>query len=401
MRDHSSPAIAEEKMAGEGARPTRFIPCARIGAALLFPLVLVACSGKKSGPPPAVPVVTAVAEARDLPLSIRAVGSVEPIESASVRAQVTGIITAVSFREGEDVREGQLLFQLDPRPFRAALNQTEAQLRRDRAQLENAETQAKRYAGLVQKDYVTREQADAVRTQAEALRAVVASNEEAVVRARLDLEYASVRAPISGRAGAALAKKGNTVKANEAVLVTINQIRPIRVAFAVPGGDLPTVRRYGSVGPLAVKIHPTGGTETLAEGVLTFVDNQVDAATGTVTLKAQCDNADGALWPGQFVEAELVLDMEKGVVAVPDPAVVQGQRGAFLWVVKGDVAERREVTVNRSAQGWTVVEPLRAGEVVVTDGQSRLAISPKGEPPRVEPKGNGPQGGAGKGDAKP
>lgn len=314
---------------------------------------------------------------------------------------MTGIITSVSFGEGEDVREGQVLFQIDPRPFRAALGQAEAQLRRNRAQLENAETQAKRYAGLVEKDYVTREQADAVRTQAEALRAEVASGGESVARARLELEYATVRAPISGRAGAVLVKKGNTVKANEAALVTINQIRPIRVAFAIPGGDLPAVRRYGARGTLAVRVHPTGGGETLAEGRLTFVDNQVDAATGTVALKAQFDNADGALWPGQFVEAELILDVEKGVVAVPDAAVAQGQRGAFLWVVKGEVAERRDVTVKRSAEGWTVVEPLKVGEVVVTDGQSRLAISPKGEPPRVEPKGGESPGDAEQGSAKP
>jgi multidrug efflux system membrane fusion protein len=297
------------------------------------------------------------------------------MEAVAIRAQVGGVLTRVNFTEGQEVAAGQLLFQIDPRPFQAELDAASAQLAKDRAQAANAETQAKRYADLVAKDYVTKEQDDTARTQAQMLQSTVQADEAAVEQARLSLAYASITAPISGRTGSLLVKKGNLVKASDAPLVVINQIRPIRVSFAIPDAQLPLVQRYSKGGPLEVRVKPSReGDATEVKGRLSFVDNAVDPATGTVTLKAEFTNEEGLLWPGQFVDAELVLTMEPEALTVPAKAIVTGQEGTFVFVVGSDKkADKRPVMVDRTLDGSAVVKGgLKVGETVVTDGQMRL-----------------------------
>ena len=335
-----------------------------------------ACRGGGGHPPQAaVPVLAATAARRDVPLSLRATGTVEPIESASVKARVTGMVTALVFAEGQEVQAGQLLVQLDARPYEAALGQARARLEKDRAQLAHARAQLARYESLSTEGIVSADQMEMVRTQADVLQSAVEEDEQAVLAARLDVAYAAVRAPIAGRAGAVLVKKGNVVKANEAVVVTLNRMRPIRVAFALPGQSLSDILRYGgsSGHGLAVRVGPSGSSGKEIEGRLDFVDNAVSPETGTVALKAVFENADGALWPGQFLDVELILDVEKGLVAVPDSAVLTGQQGTFLFVVAEGRARSRSVVVARSAEGFTAIaRGVGAGETVVTDGQLRL-----------------------------
>lgn len=337
--------------------------------------MLAGCSAKKSGPPPVVPVVAGKVVVQSEPLSVNAVGSVEPIEAASVKAQVSGVVTLVAFTEGQDVSAGQLLFQIDPRPFQAGLNAAKAQLSRDSSQAANAGIQAKRYADLVQKDYVTQEQYDAARTQAEALKSTVQADQAAVEQARLNLGYASVTAPISGRTGSLLIKKGNVARANDLPLVLINQMRPIRVSFAIPESQLQLVRKYSAGSALEVRVN-TSGTDGLpgAKGRLVFMDNEVDANTGTFTLKAEFPNRDNALWPGQFVDVDLILAVEPNVLTVPEGAVVTGQDGMFVYTIGEDnKAVKRPVKVNRIVDGTAVIDGgLKPGETVVTDGQMRL-----------------------------
>lgn len=347
-------------------------------ALLLFAALLaMAGTGAKPAPksPPA-PVVTGAVKVQPAPRLLNAVGTVEPIESVAVRPQVGGVITRVAFAEGDDVKAGQTLFQIDPRPLQAALAAAQAQLARDEAQAANADAQSDRYAKLAAKDYVTREQADAARTQAEVFRAAVQADRAAVEQAKLNLAYATVSSPVAGRTGSVLVKKGNVVTANGGPLVVVNQLSPIRVSFAVPADRLPQVRKHAAGGALAVHARPSrdGGGEALA-GRLVFVDNAVGAGTGTVTLKAEFPNADGALWPGQFVDVDLVLAVEADALTVPAAAVVTGRDGLFVFVVGEDrKVEKRAVVVDRTIDGLAVVAgDLRDGETVVVDGQMRLA----------------------------
>ena len=364
-RDFESPRVVQSRRADA----TTILAVAVVAFAL-------AGLGAKAPPklPPA-PVVTAVAVVQPMALSLVAVGSVEPIESVAVRPQVGGAITRVAFAEGEDVKAGQLLFQIDPRPLQAALAAAQAQLARDQAQAANADAQAARYERLVAKDFVTKEQNDAARTQAAVSAAAVQADEAAVQQAKLNLAYASVSSPVAGRAGGVLVKKGNVVAAGGTPLVVVNQITPIRVTFAVPGSQLPLVQKYRAGGALEVRVRASrDGAGDQVAGRLTFVDNAVDPATGTVALKAEFANADGALWPGQFVDAELVLAVEPQALTVPAAAVVTGQEGPFVFVVGADKkVEKRPVKVNRTVGQVTVLDAgLQAGETVVTDGQMRL-----------------------------
>jgi len=246
---------------------------------------------------------------------------------------------------------------------------------RDKSQAANAEIQAKRYADLVKKDYVTQEQYDAARTQAEMLSSTVRVDEAAVEQATLNLEYTSITAPFPGRTGSLLVKKGNVVKANDAPLLVINQMRPIRVSFSIPGSQLPQVLEYGTRNKLEVQVKPTRDADgPEVKGTLIFIDNAVDSSTGTVTLKAEFSNEEDLLWPGQFVDTELVLVIEPNALTIPASAVVTGQEGFFVFVVgPGQVVEKRPVKVNRTLDSKTVIdEGLKAGETVVIDGQMRL-----------------------------
>jgi multidrug efflux system membrane fusion protein len=290
------------------------------------------------------------------------------------------------------VQRGQLLFSIDPRPFQTALAEAQAQLARNRVLADNASREAARYAELVEKDFVTREQHDRVQAEARALQAGLAANQAAVSDARLQLEHASVRAPISGRAGSILVHAGNNVRANEQPLVVLHQMEPVDVKFAVPQRDLAEVRRRTAIdAALPVHAREQGGDERA--GVLTFIDHSVDASSGTIFLKATFENRDRALWPGQLVQVVLRLGEEEAVVA-PEAAVQSGQQGDFVFVVKDDsTVESRQVEVARSLGDRVVIaEGLAGGERVVTEGHLRLTPGAK-----VTVRGEGeaaPAGGA-------
>jgi multidrug efflux system membrane fusion protein len=318
-------------------------------------------------------VTVAVAEQRSVPFEITAPGAVEPMRAAAVTAQVTGMVISVHFREGDEVREGDVLAEIDPRPYRNALDQAEAALARDIIQLETARRQVERYRSLAQDASIAAETFESLLTTAQGLEASVKSDSASVDNARLNLEYTSIRAPISGRTGSLLIKEGNVVRAQgSGPLVTVNQTRPILVRFAVPAPHLPLIRRYQD-GSLVVRVQATEDTTALA-GRLVFVDNTVDTTTGTIMLKARFDNSDGTLWPGQFVTATLVLYEDRDVVVIPAPAVVEAEGGNYVYVIgEGDSAAVRPVVVGRAVgEDVVVTQGLTAGETVVTDGQLRL-----------------------------
>jgi multidrug efflux system membrane fusion protein len=341
---------------------------------------LASCSKGKQPPPRTVPVVAEAAEQKDVPLQIKAIGNVEAYNTVSIKSQVNGEISEVFFREGQDVKQGRMLFRIDPRPFAAALRQAESALARDRAQARNAQEENKRYEALSAKGFVSRQEYDRARTNADALEAVVQADEAAVENARVQLEYTAIMSPIDGRTGAIAVQKGNVVKANDATLVTINQITPVYVTFSVPEQDLANIKRYQASGELHVDASLPQAARPVA-GRLTFIDNKVNTQTGTILLKATFPNIDHTLWPGQFVEVVLTLTTEKGRVVVASPAVQTGQQGQFVFVVKDDgTVELRPVTVARTVDRWVVIEKgLQAGETVVTDGQLRLVPGTKVE----------------------
>lgn len=345
-----------------------------------------ACSNQPVEPqaavaPPAVPVVVATAIQKTVPVELRVIGNVEAYSTVSVKAQVAAEISQAFFKEGQDVKQGDLLFKLDSRPFEAELQQLEANLARDQAQLENAEAQAERYTKLFQDGIVSQEQYDTFRTSADALRAALRAAQAAIERVRIDLGYCTIRAPISGRTGSLLVHPGNIVKANETVLVVINQIQPIYASFSVPEESLAEIKKHRAHGPLKVRAIIPEDSGPLPEGVLSFIDNTVDRATGTIKLKATFANADSRLWPGQFVNVVLNLTTRHDAVVVPSRAVQTGQAGQYLFVIKPDMtAESRPIVAGDTMGGETVVEKgLQAGEKVVTDGQLRLAPGVKVE----------------------
>jgi membrane fusion protein, multidrug efflux system len=340
---------------------------------LLGILLLAACSKKDPPGTPAVPVTIATAERRSVPFELAATGTVEPLQTVAVQAQVGGILRRVAFKEGDEVKQGQVLFELDPRPYRAALDQALAALARDRAQATNAAQEAGRYQALVEKQYVTAQQYEQVRTTAAAAQASLAGSQAAVDEARLNLQYATIRAPISGRTGSLLIREGNLVRANATQpLVTINRIRPILVRFAVPAGNLPLIQEHLGK-DIAVRAEAPGGGDP-SEGTLSFVDNAVDTTTGTILLKGRFPNDDGSLWPGGFVNVRLQLYVEPDVLVVPAAAVVSGQQGSFVFVIQADSsAATKPVTVSRTAGDFALVSgEVQAGDRVVVDGQLRL-----------------------------
>jgi multidrug efflux system membrane fusion protein len=340
---------------------------------LTLGLALAACRDEAAPPAPPVPVTVGTAERRPVPFELPATGVVEPLQTVAVQPQVSGPLVRIAFREGQDVRKGQVLFQIDPRPFQAALAQAEAILERDRAQAANAREESRRYGELAEREYVTAQQYDQARTTAAAAAATLAASEAAVAEARLNLQYATIRAPIAGRTGSLRVREGNLVRAGDPQpLVTINQIRPILVRFAVPAPNLPLIQRYRGDG-VVVRAEPVGGGEP-SEGTLSFVDNAVDTATGTILLKGTFANTGGELWPGGFVNVRLQLYVDQDALTVPARAVVSGQQGSFVFVIQKDSsAATRPVRVDRTAGDLAVVSgELQAGDRVVTDGQLRL-----------------------------
>ena len=366
-----------------------FAPRRAASASVLLASVSVALTmgaaacAKPAGPPAAetVPVRIGQVVQKPVALQIRNVGTVQAYTAVTVRALVAGEIMQVHFREGQDVAKGDLLFTIDPRPYQAALAQAEAALARDRAQEANAAADAQRYEDLVAKDYVTRQQYDGVIANQKALGATVRSDEAALERARLDLAYCSIRSPIDGRTGAVMVQVGNIVKSNDATLVAINQVVPIYVSFAVPERELAEIRKRQALGKLTVQAEDAATNQPISRGELTFVDNTVDRATGTIILKATFANPDRALWPGEFVNAVLTLATDQKAVVAPTSAIQNGQQGTYAYVVKADqTVESRPVTVARNApEGAVIAKGLAPGETVVTDGQLRLSPGAKVE----------------------
>jgi membrane fusion protein, multidrug efflux system len=342
-------------------------------------LLAAACAGKPAAAPPAaamkVPVTVGKATREAVPVTLGAVGTVESPHVVSIRSQVGGVLDKVHFSEGQDVRQGQLLFTIDPRSFEASLAQAQAQLARDQALAANAQQDVARYADLVKKDYVTQEQFDSIRANAASLAATVQADQAAVENMKLQLGYTRITAPISGRTGSVLVHAGNLVKANaDTGMVSIQQMEPIDIRFAVPQQYLEKVRQRDSSGALEVTAKPEESGAEAHQGKLTFIDNAVDTSTGTIDLKASFPNHDRALWPGQFVDVSLTLATQEDAVVVPAPAVQSGQNGDYVFVVKPDMSvESRPVKVARTMGTRTVIaEGLEGGETVVTDGQLRL-----------------------------
>ncbi len=323
----------------------------------------------------AIAVLVATAAQKAVPVQIRAVGNVEAYAVVSVRSQVTGVLTQAHFTEGQDVKKGQLLFTIDPRPFEAALKQAEANLARDTAQLRNLREQVRRYAELVEKQYVSREQYDQIRTNADAMEAVVEADKAAVENAKVQLSYCYIYAPVNGRVGSLLVNEGNLVRTNDATpLIVINQINPINATFAVPEQHLADLKRHMAAGKLRVDASFASDEGTPEHGRLEFIDNAVDRATGTIKLKAVFANAERRLWPGQFVNVSLTLRTQSDAIVIPSEAVQVGQEGQHVFVVKPDnTVEMRPVTIGLTNEGEAVIaKGLAAGEQVVREGQFLL-----------------------------
>jgi multidrug efflux system membrane fusion protein len=379
--------------------------------------LLSACSGKsangESGPArmrEAVPVTIAPVVQKTVPVQVRAIGNVQAYSTVSVKSQVSGELIRVYLKEGQYVKAGEPLFTVDPRPFEVALKQAEANLAmnvarlkqaeanlaKDIALLENARVEANRYAELLKKEVVSREEYDQRRTTAESLeaavqadRAAVQSAQEtiqadkaAIENAKIQLGYTAIRSPINGRTGNLIVHEGNIVKANDdPALVVINQVSPIYVAFSVPEQYLGEIKKYMALGKLPVEAVIPGSEAHSIGGELSFVDNTVDQATGTIQLKAIYPNKDNALWPGQFVNTVLTFTTQPNAIVVPSQAIQTGQQGQYVFVVKSDLTvETRPVVVGRTLDGETVIEKgLQPGERVVTDGQLQLVPGAKVE----------------------
>jgi multidrug efflux system membrane fusion protein len=360
--------------------PVRISAAARAG--LLAALFSISCAGEDPGGSvpdagrgqPAVPVTTATVVRKPMPIEIRVIGSAEPYATVAIRSQITGQLIAVNFREGDEVQRGQVLFELDRRPLEAALQQAQANLDRDMAQAANAAVQSKRLQELVDRGIAPREQADTSRTAVVALNATVDADRAAVENAKVQLQYATITAPIAGRTGTLMVHEGNLVRANDAMpLVTINQVAPVSVAFAIPESRLPELNRYRSQGSLHVTATPPND-DVPSLGRITFVDNAVDQSTGTIKIKGTFPNTDRRLWPGQFVNVVVTLTTDPGAIVVPSVAVQDGQQGPYVFAVKDDqTVEMRPVTVARARGAETVIASgLQGGETVVTDGHLRL-----------------------------
>jgi membrane fusion protein, multidrug efflux system len=368
-----------------GGTPTAFFLPAFSAVALVFILGFsLACSRDVSGKPKtadprkkmAVPVTVASAITKPVPEQLRAIGNVQAFATVLIRSRVQGELIGVHFKEGDEVKTGELLFTIDPRPFEAALKQAEANLAKNRAQLQHAHKQAERYASVVKKGYVSEDQNDQILANAATLEAAVRADEAAVDNARLDLKYCTIRSPITGVTGQLKVDRGNLIKSgdNDNPMVTIKQTRPIYVVFSVPEQYLAELKKRMAAHPLEVSVPVPGDEGRPLQGELTFLDNAVDQTTGTILLRATFPNQDRMLWPGQFVNVTLTLSLQPDALVIPSQAVQTGQQGRYVFVVTPEsIAEYRLVTLARTVDGEAVVQKgVAPGEKVVTDGQLRL-----------------------------
>jgi membrane fusion protein, multidrug efflux system len=330
--------------------------------------------------PPAIPVVAGTAAAQNVPVFVRGLGTVQAFQTVTVRTRVDGQITKVLFTEGQEVKTGDPLFQIDPRPFQAALEQAQAQKNRDEAQLKGAQLDLERYQKLLPTGFQTRQQYDQQVTTVEQLKGAIAADQAQIDAAQLNLQYTDIRSPIDGRTGARLVDLGNLVQASQTTaLVSITQIKPIFVSFTVPQENLVDIRTNQARAPLAVEAYASDDKTLLSRGKLTLIDNQVDTTTGTIRLKATFDNNDERLWPGEFVSARLIVSTRQDAIVVPAQTVMHGPQGSYVYVIKpDDTVERRPVQVAMTEEDRAVIEKgLARDERVVVEGQYRLTDGAK------------------------
>ncbi len=350
---------------------------------LICTIAIAACSesnAKRKAEVPSVPVTVVKAEERDVPVRLQVVGRAEAYESVVLKARVDGQVAAVLFTEGQHVKQGDVLIRLDPTDFAARLQQAEASAARDQALSAKSRADTARYSALKDRNFVSEEKVNDIRTNEAAAVANLNASKAAVELARLQLSYATIRAPFSGVVGARLVFPGSSVKINDTALAVVNRVRPLLISFSVPEKHLPRLRAAFGAGtgrPLAMKVEISlpGDPTKHFEGQVRFLDNAVDPTSGTILMKAQVDNADEKLTPGQFLNLSLVLDTLTNAVTVPNEAIQQGSNGNFTFVVKDDnTVEVRKIVVATSNQGLSAIsQGLKAGETVVTDGQLRLA----------------------------
>jgi len=342
-------------------------------------LLVSSCSKNETpgkGQGAGAPVIVAKAIAQDVPVKISAVGNVRAYSTVSIRAQVTGPITEVHFQEGQEVKAGDLLFSIDPRSFEAALNQAQANLKRDEAQMINSRLEFLRASNLFQSKIASQADYDTAEANYHAAESTLMADNAAITNAQVSLSYTAIRSPFDGRTGSLAVKAGNVVKAPDDVLVTITQIRPIYVAFAVPERQLPAIRqRAHTAAALSIEAFPPGETNNPARGELTFIDNSVDTNTGMILLKGTFANTNDVLWPGQFVQTSLTLNTLTQAIVVPSQAVQIGQNGEYIFVVRPDstVEVRTNLVTGITYEGQTVITSgVKPGETIVTDGQLKL-----------------------------
>ena len=322
-----------------------------------------------------VPVTAGVVTARDMPQFLQGIGTVQAYNTVTVASRVDGQIVEVAFKEGQEVKKGALLYQIDPRPFQAALEQAQAAKLKDEAQLATAKADLARYGSLVGHGYQTRQSFDQQRGLVAQDEAAVQGDQAQIDNATLNLGYAAIRSPIDGRLGARLVDVGNLVHAASSTpLVTITQLKPIYVSFTLPQATLDQIRIYQQKSPLDVIAYSGDNKKELAKGKLTLIDNTIDQATGTIHLKATYANEDERLWPGEFVNVRVILRVRRGVPTVPSQTVQQGPEGDYAYVIrKDDTVERRNIEVAATEEGLAVVtKGLKPGDRVVVDGQFRL-----------------------------
>ena len=350
---------------------------ARVALLLAGLMSVTACSDggpkKKSEPP--VPVITAKAMARDIPVTLQAVGRAEAYESVALKSRVDGQVAAVLFTEGQHVGQGDVLIRIDPTDFAARLRQAEATVARDEALVAKARSDTARYTALKERNFVSEEKVNDIRTNEAAALANLNASKAAADFARLQLSYATIRSPITGVVGARLVFPGSAVKINDTVMAVVNRIRPLLISFSVPEKHLPRLRAARRSGSMKVAVSLPGNKSQHVEGDVHFIDNAVDTATGTILIKARLPNAEETLTPGQFLNVSLLLDTLTQAVTVPNEAVQQGADGQFIFVVtKDDSVEVRAIETAASDAGVTAISKgLQVGEIVVTDGQLRLA----------------------------
>jgi multidrug efflux system membrane fusion protein len=342
---------------------------------------LGACTKPQASAPPTPPVSVAVGTVtRDaVPVLISAIGTVEAYSTVSIKAQVSGELVAVHFIEGDSVRKGQLLLEIDPRPYEAVLAQAQAAMARDKAVAANNRVQAQRESKLLEAGIVPIQDAEALTSTADAADALVKADEAAIQTAQINLEFCKIYSPIDGRTGELALKVGNLVKVADVPILVINQLDPIFVNFTVPQQYLPDIKKFMGQGPLHVSAVAPSDSAAALQGALSFVDNSVDATTGTIHLRATFANALSRLWPGLYVNVLLTLSKQANATVVPAQAIVPGQNGPLVYVVKSDnTVEARAVVSDRTVQGEAVIDKgLQPGETIVTDGQSLLVSGAK------------------------